>query len=92
MPSRLNWSFEEENLLKTLKEVENFSSWKKIAQILNDRFLDSSRSGKQCRDRYINYVRFGSECPKIMGWTIEEDRALFEKFQEYGSKWVLISS
>jgi len=31
MPSRLNWSIEEEDLLKALKEVENFSSWKKIA-------------------------------------------------------------
>lgn len=69
MPSRLNWRPEEENLLKTLKEEENIQSWKKIAQILNEKFPDSSRSGKQCRDRYINYVRFNSKCPKIVGWT-----------------------
>lgn len=43
-----------------LKEEHNISSWKKIAQILNEKMPESVRTGKQCRDRYINYVRFSS--------------------------------
>lgn len=92
MASRLNWTIEEENMLKILKEEDNISSWKKIAQILNDKFPDSSRTGKQCRDRYINYVRFSFETPKRVGWSQEDDRLLFEKFREHGTKWVAISS
>lgn len=69
MNSRLNWTFQEENLIKALKEEQNIASWKKIAQILNERFQDTSRTGKQCRDRYINYVRFSTEAPKLVGWT-----------------------
>lgn len=60
--------------------------------MLNEKFPDSSRTGKQCRDRYINYVRFSSESPKRIGWSQEDDRLLFEKFREYGTKWVAISS
>lgn len=92
MTSRLNWTNEEENLIKILKEDDNVTSWKKIAQVLNEKFADTTRTGKQCRDRYINYVRFSSDSPKLVGWTQEDDRLLFEKFQEHGTKWVMISS
>lgn len=77
MTSRLNWTFEEENLIRTLKEDDNISSWKKIAQVLNEKFTDTTRTGKQCRDRYINYVRFSSGSPKLVGWTQDDDRLLF---------------
>lgn len=92
MTSRLNWTNEEENLIKILKEEDNVTSWKKIAQFLNEKFPDTTRTGKQCRDRYINYVRFSSDSPKLVGWTQEDDRLLFKKFQEHGTKWVMISS
>ena len=72
--------------------MKQIVSWKKIAEILNENFSNSSRSGKQCRDRYINYIRFDCECPKIVGWSPEEDKILFEKFRLYGAKWVQISN
>lgn len=36
------------------------SSWKLISQIINKNFLNKFRTGKQCRERYINYVRFNN--------------------------------
>ena len=92
MCSRLNWNLEEEQYIKVLREVEQIVSWKKIAQILNQKFTDSVRTGKQCRDRYINYIRFTAENPKLFSWTREEDQILFEKYHSHGSKWVMISN
>lgn len=36
---------------------------------MNQIFIDKNRSGKQCRERYMNYVRFGKGTPKMSGWT-----------------------
>lgn len=38
----------------------------------------------------MNYVRFGDSAPKSSGWTSEEDSMLFEKFIQFGAKWVQI--
>lgn len=38
----------------------------------------------------MNYVRFGKETPKMLGWTPTEDEQLFVKFMEHGAKWVQI--
>jgi myb proto-oncogene protein len=57
---------------------------------MNSTFHDKNRSGKQCRERYMNYVRFGNGAPKISGWSPEEDQLLFHKFMNYGAKWVEI--
>lgn len=40
----------------------------------------------------MNYVRFNVEKPKILGWDEENDIILFDKFLEFGAKWVQISN
>lgn len=57
---------------------------------MNRMFVEKNRSGKQCRERYMNYVRFGNEAPKSAGWTQVEDHELFLKFMKHGAKWVQI--
>lgn len=57
---------------------------------MNQIFVEKNRSGKQCRERYMNYVRFGSNTSKTFGWTQSEDQELFEKFMQHGAKWVQI--
>jgi hypothetical protein len=37
---------------------------------MNKIFPEKNRSGKQCRERYMNYVRFDHGIQKISGWTI----------------------
>ena len=58
---------------------------------MNQMFQEKNRNAKQCRERYINYVRFDQEKPKIVSWNREDDMLLFEKFLEIGPKWVEIS-
>jgi hypothetical protein len=45
------------------------------------------RSGRQCRDRYRNYL-----CPGITTdqWTAEEDNLLRQKYAELGTQWAKI--
>lgn len=57
--------------------MDKIGSWKKIAEILNKRFTGNGRTGKQCRDRYTNYIRFTEENPKLLSWTLQEDKILF---------------
>lgn len=46
-----------------------------------------NRSARQCRDRWKFYL-----CPLVNNgpWTEEEDRLLFRKYMEIGSKWAII--
>lgn len=43
-----------------------------------------ARSGKQCRERYINHL---DPDMKRSPWTTKEDRALKDLYPELGSKW-----
>ncbi len=72
--------------------MDQIGSWKKIAEILNKRLTSNGRTGKQCRDRYTNYIRFTEENPKLLSWTLQEDKILFEKIHRHGQKWVIIST
>jgi hypothetical protein len=51
--------------------------------------LGSSRSPKQCRERWFNQLD-----PKVHQnpWTAEEDRVIFEAYQRIGPKWTLIAN
>lgn len=59
-------------MLRELKEQRGISSWKKIANILNNTHKEFSKTAKQYRDRYVNYIRFNENCPKIVEWSQEE--------------------
>jgi hypothetical protein len=49
------WSIEEDTLLTNIINIKGLSSWSIIARELNTA-LNSNRSGKQCRERWLNHL------------------------------------
>lgn len=64
------------NLLGTKK-------WSLISKYVN------SRTAKQCRDRYMNYLKPGLS---NMEWTKSEDDLLLNLYRKFGSKWSIKSN
>lgn len=69
---------EEDERLKFLVGKLGSKKWEEISNYM------PGRSGRQCRDRYQNYLT-----PEFFNgqWTQQEDELLFSLFQEHGSKW-----
>ncbi|OHS97144.1 hypothetical protein TRFO_36701 [Tritrichomonas foetus] len=80
--SRRKFTPAEDQLLLQMIEVNGPHRWDSIAESM------PGRSGRQCRDRYKNYLM---ETLKNGPWTPEEDELLTKKYIEYGSHWSLIS-
>ena len=79
--SRNYWEQNED--LRLLELVEKHGEkWSKIASLMK------GRTGKQIRDRYVNYLR-----PNIKQkrWSQEEDNLLQELYKEFGNKWSKIA-
>jgi hypothetical protein len=78
---RHNFTKFEDRRLRELVE-EYGSNWAKVAAALK------TRSAKQCRDRYKNYLD-----PNVRNqpWTPEEENLLERKVAEIGRKWTLIA-
>lgn len=98
---RIPWTQKDDNLLKEMlliiKENErnkkNFIiNWKLIENCVtifhHKNILDHLRSGKQCRERWINHLE---EKVKKDAWTEEEEKKLFESTKNLGHKWSEIS-
>lgn len=64
------------NLLGTKK-------WPLISKYIN------GRTAKQCRDRYMNYLKPGLSNKE---WTKNEDDLLLDLYRKFGSKWSIISN
>ena len=79
---RRKFTPEEDQQLRLLVEENGAHKWDYIAASM------PGRTGRQCRDRYQNYL-----CPGISRdeWTQEEERLLLEKHAEYGPQWAKIS-
>ena len=62
--------------------------WSKIANALFERFGGQRRSGKQCRERWINHLD-----PDLNkdNWTPEEKQKILEFQEKFGNKWSKIS-
>ena len=75
---RRKFSDEEDKRLKELVSVYGAKNWDKIAELI------PGRTGRQCRDRYRNYLIPGFFNGQ---WTREEDDLLRRKFEELGPKW-----
>lgn len=75
---RRKFTPEEDEQLRRLVEENGAHKWDYIATSM------PGRTGRQCRDRYQNYL-----CPGISRdeWTAEEERLLIEKHAEFGSHW-----
>ena len=72
MVSRVKWDqqvpmllFQSEDFVKRCREVENMESWKEIAEKVNKQFGTDDKTGKQCRERYVNYIRFNNKVDQL---------------------------
>lgn len=78
---RKKFSSEEDNQLKKLIDLYGAKKWDKIASLM------PGRTGRQCRDRFTNYL----ESSLTNGpWTDNEDELLEKKVCEFGLHWNLI--
>eukprot|EP01032_Pedospumella_encystans_P011570 gene11570-13445_t len=76
---RKPWSLAEDTeLLKLVEEHGPSGCWPKITLAMD------SRTGKQCRERYINHL---DPDMKKSAWTAEENNVIRDNFAEFGTKW-----
>lgn len=54
--NKILWTEDEDKILKTIVKVHGTKHWKDIAGHFNMLYPNSCRKGKQCRDRWINYL------------------------------------
>ncbi|EAY22992.1 Myb-like DNA-binding domain containing protein [Trichomonas vaginalis G3] len=72
---------EEDVHLQSLVQIYS-TDWKTISSIMG------TRSPRQCRERYLNYLAPGLANDK---WTPQEDQLLIEKQKLFGKKWIHIA-
>ncbi|OHT06349.1 Myb-like DNA-binding domain containing protein [Tritrichomonas foetus] len=78
---RKKFTEEEDNLLRSLVLKYGTSDWNLIAEYMPE------RNGRQCRERYQNYLIPGFH---NIQWTTAEDDLLHAKYIEYGPRWIKI--
>jgi hypothetical protein len=80
--SKRKFSSEEDERLTQLVNLLGETNWKNIANQMG------TRNCRQCRERWKNYLApYLNRDP----WSSEEDAILLEKYEEFGSKWSLIT-
>lgn len=79
---RRKFSPEEDEKLRLLVEKQGPKKWDQIAKEM------PGRTGRQCRDRYKNYLVPGFFNGQ---WSEEEDKLLLEMYLQYGSQWSKLS-
>lgn len=79
---------QEDEALLSLLSQEECPKWATIAERLNEIHGINDKSGKQCRERWLNHLN-----PEInkMSWTEEEEQILFFYQELLGNKWSYIS-
>lgn len=85
---RRPWSQEEDEAIEYLVQQNGTKQWTIISEKLSKEFKLSSRSGKQCRERWHNHLDPG--ITKAI-WSLEEERIIFEWHQKIGNKWAEIA-
>ena len=75
------FTYEEDQKLIQLVKENGTKNWELISSMVK------TRTPRQCRERWKFYL-----CPTVnrSPWTPEEDRILFLKYKEYGSKWSIL--
>ena len=73
----------EDQRLKELVAQFGARRWQAIAQHM------PGRTGRQCRDRYSNYL---SPAFYNVKWTAEDDELLLQKHEEFGPQWTKLMS
>lgn len=80
--SRKKFTAEEDERLRELVQRKGAKKWNVIASYM------PGRTGRQCRDRYHNYLVPGFFHGE---WTQSEDDLLREKYNELGPQWTRIT-
>ncbi|OHT10820.1 Myb-like DNA-binding domain containing protein [Tritrichomonas foetus] len=78
---RIKFTEEEDDKLRQLVQQYGESNWEMVAKLME------GRNGRQCRERYRNYLIPGFVKNQ---WTEKEDQILLQKYHEYGPKWTKI--
>jgi N-glycosylase/DNA lyase len=78
----LHFTKDEDSKIISLFEESGIKKWNEIAKYL------PNRSGKNCRDRYMNHLKQNFETEN---WFNEDDDNLFKLVAKYGRKWLKIS-
>ena len=55
-PQKTPWTYEEDSLLRALVAERGQKQWQEIAREINKRMGYAKRQGKQCRERWINFL------------------------------------
>lgn len=76
------FSPEEDRLINFVVTIFGDRNWDYIASFIN------GRNAKQCRDRYMNYLKPGLASNE---WTQKEDELILDLYLRYGPKWAIIS-
>lgn len=66
-------------------------TWNEVAAEMSMKFPESIRTGKQYRERYVNYIQFEENAQKTSNWTEEEEKSLFQGYWQLGTKWTQIA-
>lgn len=74
--------------MRDFVEMHGQKQWQDIAHIINQYFGCSRRQGKQCRERWINFL---SPDIKRDKWSLREELTLMRRHQELGNQWALIA-
>lgn len=82
-PKKSIWTLQEDELLRKLVIEYGANSWGVIAQNIH------KRSGKQCRQRWHNHLRYGV---KKGEWTIEQYWILALGAKAFGKRWSKIAN
>ncbi|OHT14328.1 r2r3-MYB transcription factor [Tritrichomonas foetus] len=76
------FSKQEDKLLKRLVDTVGAGNWSEIAKRI------PGRTPKQCRDRYVNYLKSNLQ---FQTWTTEDDELLIKLFHQHGARWATIA-
>lgn len=76
--------------------MKKVKKWKDVAQVMEEQYGLSGRSGKQCRERYrlLNMFRWHNQLNpgiKKENWSEEEETILFRCHDQHGNKWAKIA-
>ena len=86
--SRRHWTLKEDNAISELIQKYGMKKWSLIAKRLKEDFGINGRSGKQCRERWQNYLDPAVTKGPI---TAEEEKKIFMGQRLYGNKWAEIA-
>lgn len=86
--TRRHWNQEEDDAITELIAKYGIKKWSLVARKLQEIFGITGRSGKQCRERWHNYLDPDLRKGPI---TLEEEKEIFIGQRKYGNKWAEIA-